>query len=577
VAAKWNAKPESAIASETAAWSSTSLRVASAVPSCLGADGENRGTLMPAAARKYRYEILPISVLLLLGSLAFVHLLALPVFEDEGSQLRWVWRIIDAGEWLQPLGDGKPLEAWPLVPLVRLGVHPLTAARALHVLAGMIGAVLIYQLAHQMGDRWTAFVTGVLYTLCPFVVYLQRLALSDIFMCVAGMWVLLSIIKFVRCPDGRHAVLLATSLMLTAFCKFPVGFFFLIAMPLALLLMPLHDRRELQRPPALRNLIGAHAPAALLAVAVFVAAFIRLRGGRSPGFGLQDLLGIGGGRYHDVAATIGIARPNLANELSAQLSWPVTVAGLVGLVAAALLDDWRKRWLITVGLLPMLGIGLLAQFWFPRYLLFTIPPLIVAAVSGWRSLSLRAGRFRLPLQFGVLALCAGFMGRQSALLIIDPVAATWSPVDRFQYFEGWGSGYGYPEAAKFALQAANPPLMIYSLDGHSAYQLLTYLPVSWTSRVKPIFYGQDGKELPSAGARLENLLVQAPTWILISEELLQVYLDSTFDSSHSDQFDLSRIAVFEKPGSRSRLAIYDVRKSPDAGDKAHADLLKRRR
>jgi 4-amino-4-deoxy-L-arabinose transferase-like glycosyltransferase len=532
---------------------------------------------MSAGARKYRYEILPISVLLLLGSLAFVHLLALPVFEDEGSQLRWVWRIIEAGEWLQPLGDGKPLEAWPLVPLVRLGVHPLIAARALHVLAGMIGAVLIYQLAHQIGDRWTAFVTGVLFTLCPFVVYLQRLALSDIFMCVAGIWVLLSIIKFIRFPERRHAVLLAISLVLTAFCKFPVGFYFLIAMPLALLLMPLHDRRELQRPSALRNLIGAHAPAVLLAVAVFVAAFIRLRSGRSAGFGLQDLLGIGGGRYHDVAGTMGIARPNLAIELSTQLSWPVTVAGLVGLVAAALLDDWRKRWLITVGLLPMLGIGLLAEFWFPRYLLFTIPPLIVAAVSGWRSLSLRAGRFRLPLQFGVLALGVGFMGRQSALIVSDPIAAAWSPVDRFQYFEGWGSGYGYPEAAKFVLQAANSPPMIYSLDGHSAYQLLTYLPASWTRRVKPIFYGPDGRELRDADARLENLLVHAPTWILASEELLQGYLDSAFDGNHADQFHLSRIAVFEKPGSRSRLAVYDVRQSPDVGDKAHADLLERRR
>jgi len=57
-------------------------------------------------------------------------------------------------------------------------------------------------------------------------------------------------------------------------------------------------------------------------------------------------------------------------------------------------------------------------------------------------------------------------------------------VDRFQYFEGWSSGYGYPEAAKFVLEPPGAPLMIYSLDGHSAYQLLTYLPAAWTSRVK---------------------------------------------------------------------------------------------
>jgi hypothetical protein len=95
--------------------------------------------------RQYRVDILAVLALLLFGSLAFAHPLALPVFADEARQLGWVWRVIDAGEWLQPLGDGKQLEAWPLVPLVRLGLHPLTTARAMHVAAGMIGAVLTHR------------------------------------------------------------------------------------------------------------------------------------------------------------------------------------------------------------------------------------------------------------------------------------------------------------------------------------------------------------------------------------------------------------------------------------------------
>ena len=497
-------------------------------------------------------------MLLLLGSLASAHLLALPAFEDEGSQLRWVSRIIEAGEWFQPLGDGKPLEAWLVVPLVRLGFHPLSAARALHVLAGMIGAVLIYRLARQLGSRRAAFVTGALFVLCPFVVYLQRLALSDIFMCAAGIWVLVSVIQFIEKPDRRHAAFLAVSLVLEAFCKFPIGFYFLIATPMALLLMPSRERRELLRRPALWNLLGAHVPAALLAAAVGGVAYIRVRSGHSPGFGLQDLMGIGAGRYHDIAATIGIERPNLTSELSTQLSWPVMLIGLVGLVAGAILDDWRNRWLIMIGLLPMLSIGLLAQFWFPRYLLFTIPPLLVAAVAGWQNLSLRAGRFRLAVQVGVLAVCVGYMGRQSALIVFNPLAAKWSPVDRFQYIEGGGSGYGYPEAAQFFLDATHAPEMIYSLDGHSAYQLLTYLPATWTSRVKPIFYGEDGKELRSDAARLENLLNHVPARIIISEALLPGYLASTFGSANVEQINLRQIAVFDKPGSRARLAIYAV-------------------
>jgi hypothetical protein len=45
--------------------------------------------------------------------------MALPVFEDEGSQLRWIRRAIKAGESLHPLAEGKPLEVWPWVPLAK--------------------------------------------------------------------------------------------------------------------------------------------------------------------------------------------------------------------------------------------------------------------------------------------------------------------------------------------------------------------------------------------------------------------------------------------------------------------------
>ena len=100
--------------------------------------------------------------MLLLGSAAFVHLTALPAFEDEGSQLRWVWRAIEAGEWLLPLDEGKPFEAWPMVFLVQLGfAPPLVVTRGLHVLAGMIAAVLTWRSALAVLDRLVVFVCGV--------------------------------------------------------------------------------------------------------------------------------------------------------------------------------------------------------------------------------------------------------------------------------------------------------------------------------------------------------------------------------------------------------------------------------
>lgn len=506
----------------------------------------------------YRNDIVPVGALTLIGSFAFVHLMALPAFEDEGSQLRLVWRLIEAREWLQPLGEGKPLEAWLMAPLAQLGGQPLAAIRALHVLVGMIGAVLTFRLGLQVTDRWTAWISGALFAICPFVVYLQRLALSDILLCTAGIWVLVSVLRFTESPTWHRAAVLALGLVLAAFCKLPVGFIFFVSMPLALALMPASQRQRLPVKAHLTRLLVALAPVALLGLAVIVAAVIRWQRGLSPGFGLQDLLGIGLGHYQSIGAGIGGPRPNLLHELTTQLSEPVVAIGLMGLAASAIFGDWRQRWLIAVGALPMLAIGFLAEFWFSRYLLFTLPPLIVAAVCGWRSLSLHAGRLRLPCELGALAVCVVFMVHQSALIIINPAAANWSPLDRYQYFEGPGSGYGYPEAAKFILNARDAPLMIYSLDGHSAYQLRNYLPSEWGSRIRPIFYGDDGRALRSEEARLANLLSSTRMWIVVSPQLLRRYLDSSFGQRNAEQVNLRQIAAFDKPGLITQLAIYDV-------------------
>jgi 4-amino-4-deoxy-L-arabinose transferase-like glycosyltransferase len=512
---------------------------------------------MRASISKYRQDRLPIAALLLLGSLAFIRLLALPAFEDEGTELRWIWRVIEAGEWLQPLADGKPLEVWPMVPLVWLGLHPLTAVRAMNVLAGMAGAVLTYRLARQLGDRRTAFVCGACFAICPFVVYLQRLALAETFLCTAGIWALISVLQFIKSPTTWHAVLVAASLFLVAFCKFPVGFIFLISMPLAFVTMPAAERRNLLRQPALRRVFAAHVPVLSLALIVALVATVQVWRGQSPGFGLKILAGEGMGRYQDIAKTLGVPGISLTGELAAQLSWPVVVIGGIGIAASLILGDWRQRWLVAVGAVPMLGMALLAEFWFPRYLLFTLPPLIVGAVLGWRSLAPRVGRFGYPLELGVVAICAGLLGRQSALLILNPRAANWSQIDRVQYFEGWSSGYGYREAANFILGSSEVPPMIYSLDGHSSYQLRSYLPPEWAGRVKPIFYGEDGNALRHETARLNYLLANLPAWIVISEQLLPGYLASSFGSG-TEKINLRQIAKFDKPGTRAQLAIYAI-------------------
>ncbi|HEX4242317.1 MAG TPA: hypothetical protein VHZ53_12975 [Steroidobacteraceae bacterium] len=516
--------------------------------------------MTPGRSRRTDWPAL--AVLAVLVSASLFRLMALPAFEDEGTQLRLVWRIVTSGEWLQPLAEGKPLEAWPMVPLAWLGLPLLESIRAVHVLAGFLAAACTFRIALLSGcGRAGALAAGALFALCPFAVYLERLALSDMLLCAAAAWALLRALELLDAPTPANAAALAAAWVFGALAKMPVGFVLVIHVPLALAAMGSAARRRLLLTPTRKRLLAAYVPVAALAVVVDSVALWRLHAGRPPGFGLQDLIGLGGGGYANVAAILGIARPNLAFELAAQLTWPVVAAALIGICAGVALGGARERWLAAAAALPLLAIGLLAHFWFPRYLLFTFPPLIVVAVRGWQILA-RAGASVISARWvpaGACVVSAALMARQSLELIVDPVAARWSRVDRIQYIEGWSSGYGYPEAARFIAAREDAPAHVYSLDGHGAYQLRTYLPDSWSKRVTPVFYADDGRALTGEAQRLDHLIAHAPAWILVAEPLLGRYLESSFGAARLGRIEIVPVASFAKPQSDIRLAIYEVR------------------
>ncbi len=273
------------------------------------------------------------------------------------------------------------------------------------------------------------------------------------------------------------------------------------------------------------------------------------------------LIGIGMGGFQDPTSLLGIPKMSVLTELSTQLTWPVMATGSIGIVASALFGGWRERWLIFIGLIPLLGLGLFAEFWYPRYLLFPLPPLILGAVLGWRIAYTKVKSGGPALAIAAMVVCVFFLGRQSALLIYDPSAARWSELDRISYFEGWSSGYGYPEAAQFLTHSGQTPPAIYSLDGHSAYQLRSYLPREWEPRIQTIQYAMNGNVLPTPAARLENVLRLAPVWIVASKQLLQRNLESSFGAANLHRIDLHPLAEFKKPGNRAQLAIYELRRS----------------
>ncbi len=200
-------------------------------------------------------------------------------------QLRWVWRLISAGEWLQPLGDGKPLEAWPKAPLVRLGSGlPLTAIRAVHVLAGIIAAVLThFARSCGTGDRGIGSQSGILAVILSSFRFIVRRfrAVVDILMCTAGLWAPLSESVPSESRTWRHAVELAIGLLLAALvesswsvCYFSFQYCAGVGVDAR--------RRMLESVARTRRsrYCAAYAPVVLLGVVVTFTAIVLTRGGQ---------------------------------------------------------------------------------------------------------------------------------------------------------------------------------------------------------------------------------------------------------------------------------------------------------
>ncbi|MCG2691319.1 glycosyltransferase family 39 protein, partial [Microgenomates group bacterium] len=110
-----------------------------------------------------------------------INLGILPVFADEAIYIRWaqlIWQ--KTYYFFIPLSDGKtPLFMWLLAPLLKLGADPLLTGRALSVVSGLATLIGVYYLAKTLFNKKTALIASILVIFQPFLLFYDRLSLTD--------------------------------------------------------------------------------------------------------------------------------------------------------------------------------------------------------------------------------------------------------------------------------------------------------------------------------------------------------------------------------------------------------------
>ncbi|MBP6993876.1 glycosyltransferase family 39 protein [Candidatus Woesebacteria bacterium] len=139
-------------------------------------------------------HVLQLLALLITYSLTrLTNILALPVFSDEGIYINWAriaagdpaWRFIS-------LVDGKqPLQTWGTIPFIKLFPdNLLLAGRLFSVTTGFAALIGIIALCWYLWGRRAGLLAGLLYVVCPYFLFYDRMALVDSGVNAAVIWIL---------------------------------------------------------------------------------------------------------------------------------------------------------------------------------------------------------------------------------------------------------------------------------------------------------------------------------------------------------------------------------------------------
>jgi hypothetical protein len=299
------------------------------------------------------------------------------VHYDEASYM-W-WGQVAGEDWNRRFvsavwGGRQPLHSWTISLVYRVWPDPLFAGRLAAGLAGAVLAAGLYLLARRLFGTRTALLAVLLYTLCPFTLLYDRHALTDSLSASEGVWIAYLALELLYQPGLLAAAGLALVCGATMLTRSLITQFAAIV-PFALLAAP----REAFTPARVARWAVTLAVALGIGWLIFYGAF-----GYAPesdNVRLWESVKF----HHLISLPEFLSFPwalwqSNAVKVSGWLLGRLTAPLALLIVAALLALPWlgRKAWYVAAwGVLPTVGVLLLANHPYERYLLYGIPALLL--------------------------------------------------------------------------------------------------------------------------------------------------------------------------------------------------------
>ncbi len=390
-----------------------------------------------------------------------------PIFVDEAIYIRWA-QVMRSEPTLRfiSLQDGKtPLFMWVMMPLFKLFSDPLFAGRILSVFSGLMTLLGVYFLARLLYGKSTAIFAAVFYTVAPLTVFFDRMALVDSMLAAFTVWSLYFVFLLVKGQRFDLAMILGYLLGGGLLVKTP-AMLNLLVLPSSLVAFSYGQVKKSKLIKFLFCLIIA------VLIAMIMYNLLRL----GPNFSQLS------SRNEDYIFSITdvIKHPldpflphfkDFFDVLFKMLTAPILLLTILGSVLI-IYNKNKNGWVILLwSVLPILIQLAFLKVFTARYILFSIPPLLVVAGYGMDKF------VKVSKRVKVSSVSRGFIGLLMLLILTIPALyfdfliltniqkALLPTNERQGYLEEWTAGYEFSEIAKDIKEKRKQTTVVVGTEG----------------------------------------------------------------------------------------------------------------
>lgn len=411
---------------------------------------------------RYRKEIF---IFILIAITYFVlrlpNLTLQPIFADEAIYIRWA-QVMRAEPTLRflPLSDGKtPLFMWALMPVLKFTQDPLFAGRLLSVLSGFFTLLGVFFLSKKVFNLKAAIWASLLYVIVPYTVFFDRMALVDSMLSTFTVWALYFTIWLGQSLRLDQAMILGYLLGASVLVK-TSGMLNLLLLPSSILVF----KRQTSGSYGLLKLLIFWAVA--MGIALLMYNLLRL----GPNF---QLLSSRNADYIFSPLDL-VGRPldpfiphlqDIADWFPKLFTWPILV--LVGVGVFHVVTKFDRLGLVVLlwAVIPILLSMAFLKTYTARYLLPSIPPLLVLAGFGLEKLLNQMKPAYLLKTLATLVIISPLALIFNYQLLINPPPISLPQEERHGYFEQWTAGYGFKEIATFLMEKGKTQKVVVGTEG----------------------------------------------------------------------------------------------------------------